>query len=62
MITCKSEGLVEPKEEPLVGIAMGNKDPKEAVKWDCKKEKSDDIIQNYFYFNYGEEFSRIWNF
>lgn len=46
----------------MVGIAMGNKDPKEAVKWDCKKEKSDDIIQNYFYCNYGEEFSRIWNF
>ena len=53
MITCESESLAEPKEEPLVGIAMGKKDSEEAVKWDCKKENSDDIIQNYFYCNYG---------
>ena len=62
MITCESEDLVEPKEELLIGIAVGNKSPKEAVKWNCKTEKSNHIIQNYFYCNYGEEFSRTWNF
>ena len=31
MITCESEDLVEPKEELLMGIVVGNKDPKEAV-------------------------------
>ena len=46
MITCESEDLVEPKEELLMGVAVGNKNPKEAVKWNNKTEKSNHIIQN----------------
>lgn len=49
MITFECKGLAGPTEEPLVGIAMGDRDPEEAGEWDCelrKEDKSANIIHN----------------